>query len=716
MNGDEIDREVVLTHLDRILSSKPFRQAERSAALLRYLVTRSLDGEGDRLKEYTVGVEGLSRGEKFDPRTDPIVRAEASRLRGRLERYYRTEGATDTVIIALPKGSYVPRISRRAETNENPTPVDRRRREWGLGMVGALALATAFAAGAWSAGQSNGVDELFSQFDVELQADEEIASVVGTDVAMSPDGSAAVYVSIDSIGRTHLRLKRFDDSAPVNLPQTIGGRGPFWSPDSRWVAFWANGQLLKIAVAGGQPVVLCDAPDLLGGSWGSDGMIIAAIKASFQLWRVDADSRRPPEVALDLTEAGIAPRWPQILPGGTHVLYTSVTAIGDDRAGIEVASLKTGERRVLVQGGTFARYVAPRHLTFVNQGTLFTQPFDVERLRTSGPPVPIASDVAYSPVFGYAQVSISETGHALFRRSYASNLLTVDRLDSTGRRNTIIGEPGLYGWPSLSPDGRRLAISAVKGGVPMLTMYTNVGGNARLAWSIPNLDAAVWTRDGSAVVARLGAGQQVAWLPASGGEPQTLFTSSRINVPWTFAPGDSRLYFAAMDTLSAFDIWTTPIEKNGASFVAGEATPLLQSRAYETYPAVSRDGRWLAYASNQGDLPGVYVRSLTDTSASVLVAPAGRAPRWSRSGNRLFLVMPNHQVMSVTFRVRDGHFEADPPRLWSTIRLADTGVFPNYDVGLDDASIIALVPTSTPRVNQVTMIRGLRAELQRRAP
>ena len=110
MNSNGLERDTVVRHLERVLSSTPFRQAERSAGLLRYLVERSLDGAGDRPKEYTVGVEALGRGMEFDPRTDPIVRAEVSRLRGRLERYYATEGLADSLVIALPKGTYVPQF------------------------------------------------------------------------------------------------------------------------------------------------------------------------------------------------------------------------------------------------------------------------------------------------------------------------------------------------------------------------------------------------------------------------------------------------------------------------------------------------------------------------------------------------------------------------------------------------------------------------------
>lgn len=276
MNGDGVEREAVLSHLQRVLSSTPFRQAERSAELLRYLVDRSLNGAGDRVKEYTIGVEVLGRAKDFDSRTDPIVRAEASRLRGRLERYYAGEGQSDTVVIELPKGAYVPRflarpVSAPAEIEPQVPRHERSRRPPVLWIaLGMLAIAGAFAGGVWSA-RPTPVAPPQLRLDVQLQADELIASDVGTSVVVAPDGSRAVFVSTDSLGATHLRVRRFDGSPPTDLPGTTGGRGPFWSPDSRSIGFWAAGQLRKVAVDGGSPVVLCNAPDLLGASGATMG-------------------------------------------------------------------------------------------------------------------------------------------------------------------------------------------------------------------------------------------------------------------------------------------------------------------------------------------------------------------------------------------------------------------------------------------------------------
>lgn len=715
MNDVGVDRAAVLLHLERILSSAPFRQAERSTALLRYVVTRALDGDGDRLKEYTVGVDALGRGPKFDPRTDPVVRAEASRLRSRLDRYYAGDGRDDVVIIELPKGSYVPRFSsgpgERAVGGDEQWPW----RRWVWTAIGAGSLAATFAAGAWSARAGAPSGDATATFSVELQSDEEIRSDVGTDVAISPDGATVVYVSLDPTGRSHLRALRFDGSAPVDLPGTAGGRGQFWSPDSRWIAFWAGGQLRKIAINGGAPVVLCDAPDLLGGSWGEDGEIIAALDASNRLWRVDADGWRPPSVALDLDRDRVAPRWPQVLPGGDFVLYTAVTTIGDDRATIEVASLRDGRRQVVVQGGTFGRYVAPGHLTFVNQGTLFAQRFDPRRHTTSGAQVPIVDEVAYSPVFGYAQLSFSANGVAVYRRSLASGLFTVEQVDTAGHRRTVIGEPGHYAWPALSPDGRSLALSVVRSGVPTLGMYVDVDRVARGTWSVPGLDAPVWMRDGTGLVARSGV-QRLVWLSPAGGASRTFFESDRVTVPWTFGPADRVLSFAAIDTATAFDVWTVPVERHKDSVVAGTAVPLLQARYYETYPAISPDRQWMAYASSQPEAPGVYVRSLRDTTRAMLVAGAGRGLRWSRSGHELLFTSPNHQVMVVPFAKGRQGLEPGMPRRWSSIRLADTGVLPNFDIGPDDRTIVALLPVRPHPINQVTLITGLPALLRRRAP
>jgi serine/threonine-protein kinase len=440
MDASPTERDAILAQLDRVLSSAVFRRADRSSALLRFIVEQTLDGHADRLKEYTLGSEALGRGESFDPRTDPVVRAEASRLRTRLDQYYKTIGRADPVLLLLGKGSYVPQFTPRPSTpdpasadpqHSEPRGVRFSRSPWfaGFCVLAALALAAA----AWIRVRPlSGNPQPLLQFEVELKSDGVLASDVGNEVVLSPDGARVMFVSRTADGRTHLNTRRLDQPKAIRLPGTDGARGPFVSPDGRWVAFWADGKLKKTPVDGGSPVILRDATDPLGASWGADDTLIAALAAPGKLWRIRA-AGGVPEVAIDLSAEATLARWPQILPGGELVMYTASTGAGADRATIEVQSIRGGSRKVLVRGGTFGRYLTSGHIAYVNQGTLYVVPFDLATLAVHGAPVPVLDDVSYSPLFGYAQVDVSQTGTLLFRKGAESELSVVEWIDRSER-------------------------------------------------------------------------------------------------------------------------------------------------------------------------------------------------------------------------------------------------------------------------------------------
>lgn len=714
MSDNEIAREAVLEQLNRILSGSAFRGADRATALLRYLVGRVLDGSADRLKEYTVGTEALGRGPGFDPRIDPIVRAEASRLRSRLDRYYADEGVAADVLIELPKGTYAPRFHLRTRATEP------RRRLPLWAALALLATVGTFGSGWWFARHSvTPAAQPLTRLDVQLESSELVGSEVGTDVVLAPDGSRAVFVSMDSLGTTHLRVRRFDQPSSADLPETEGARGPFWSPDGRWIGFWAAGQLRKVAVGGGPPVVLCDAPDLLGASWGDDGGIVAALDATSRLWRVNAATGARVPV-LDLKSESTAPRWPQLLPGATRMIYTALGKEGADRGNVEAVSLQDGRRHILVRGATFGRYVAPGYLVYVNQGAVYAVRFDPRRLVTHGAPVPIIDGVTYSPVFGYAQLSLSDNGIAAYQRAPASGRLIVVLLDSAGRSEPLLEKPGRYAWPALSPDGRSLALSVVESGVAHLVVYAKVAGSApQQSWSVPGYDAATWTRDGKFLVARGREG--LVWLDAAGGESRTLVKSADISVPWSLAPGDQILAFAAQRAPTAFDLWTVSLRKTGGTLVAGVPKPFLQSRSYETYPTISPDGRWLAYASNESGSWEVYVRAMTDSTARVRVSlSGGRVPRWSKSSRRIYFSTDDQRIMAASYTTPGGRFVAGTPRQWTPVRLANTGVLPNFDLGRDDRHIVALMPAGgsaeAEPANHITLMENFVEELRRGLP
>ena len=714
--------DTVLAHLSRVLSSRAFRGADRSGAILRFLVESAVRGDAERLKEYTVGVEALGRGSSFDPRTDPIVRAEASRLRGRLERYYADEGSNDELIIELPKGKYVPRFSARALPAVE-SPVRRRwpgRRAIAWLLIGSAATLGAFLVGAWVAKPSptpHGAS--VARLEVQLQSTGSIGSEVGTDVAIAPDGSGVVFVSTDSGGVSRLRVRHFDGSPPLDLPGTIGARGPFWSPDGRWIAFWSRGQLKKVPHDGGSPVVLCDAADLLGGSWGRDETIIASLNSTGALWRVPAAGGTPVAV-VDLGAGSGSPHWPQILPGGKAVLYTKLGADGADRATIEVASLADQRRTVLVKGGTYGRFVPPNYLTYVNQGTLYALRFDPRRLVTSGPAVPIVDRVAYSSTFGYAQLTISDGGVAVYRRAPGGGQSIIATIDSSGRATPIVGTPGRYTWPVISPDDRRLAVSVVESGQTSISIFDNLNDHARRTAAVSSgAPGSAWTADGRFLV--IGGPVGLTWIPAGGGSPTTLVRTGFISAPWSVAPDGRRLAFGAMSPTTAFDLWTVPTEETIDGMRAGAPEPFLRSAFFETYPTFSPDGRWLAYTSNETGSWEIYVRAFPDNGKPVQVSrDGGRIPRWSRQGHRLFFATDDRRIMVASYTINGATFVAGAPHQWTPVRLSDTGVLPGFDLLADGRRAVALLPASgfdeVETANHVTLVLDFLDELRRRVP
>ena len=724
-----ISPDSIREQLARILASPAFETAARSRALLSYVVERAVSNPGESLKEYAIGSEALGKGESFDPRSDPIVRAEASRLRGRLERYYANEGRTDPVEIILPKGAYVPRFEYRAAPDavepvtaprvdaapHNVISKDRSGRwNWlAAGILVGAVLASGIAL-LWEARNVNRTSESgLVQFDIELKAGGSLGSEVGPDMILSPDGKRIVYVTLDGQGVKHLNARELAQSQAVELPGTEGASDPFFSPEGRWVGFWAAGKLKKTPVEGGLPVVLCDAIDSLGATWGDDGFIIAALGGR-TLTRIPA-SGGAPTVILDLGKDPATPLWPQFVPGTKQVIYTAVGFAGPNGARIEALSLSTGKRTLLASGGTFGRYLPNGFLTYINQGTLFAMRFDIDRMEGHGPAIPVIRGVSYSPVFGYAQVDFSRTGALVYRKNSGGEVVAA-WLDGSEKSDTVLARPGRYLWPRLSPDGKRLALSVTESGVPGLSIYDTQADRMSRLPSPEGAYIPAWTLDGRFIV--LGGGRGMSWLRADGtGKAQPLISSENIQIPVSFTPDGKRLAFHERSSATGFDLWTVPVETSSAGMTAGRPELFLASTAYETYPTFSPDGRWIAYGSNESLSWEVYVRAFPDNGTHVQVSVGGgRIPRWSPNGRELFYRTDDQRMMVAAYAAHEGAFSVVSLRQWSPRRLADTGVLANFDVS-PEGRVLALVPALRPEErqteNHVTFLLNFFDEVRR---
>jgi serine/threonine-protein kinase len=703
-----VSPEQASEQLQRILAGSTFQAASRSRELLQFLVQETLAGRSARIKEYVIGVEALGRPEQFDPRTDPIVRAEASRLRTKLDTYYAGEGKADPVVIQVPRGTYVPEIRIQNESVSTLSGSTRRLKlgSWVWALAALLTL-TGFIVGSRFASSRVRQQPTPIFLDVELHTNGTVASQVGPDFAISLDGTQFVFIAMSPDGTPRLHLRRMDRMETTLLPGTEGVRVPFFSPDGNAVAFWASGKLKKIMLGGGSPVVLCDATDLLGGTWSKDGFIFAVIERQ-KLSKIPA-AGGPPEVVLDLSTEGRTPAWPQVVTDSRNIVYTSLGFEGADRSSVEVLDLDTKVRRKLVVGATFGRVLDDSWLLYVNQSMIFVQP--LKDLKRTGEPLATKLRVPYSSTFGYAQYDIAATGTLIYRRT--SGLTQPHWLTSDGKASAPLMPPAQYAFPSVSPDGTRFAVALTESGMSSVLIRTASGS---LVTRIPSpAQAPVWSPDGSFIV--LGSLPNLGWSAATQGVLQSLTASSTVQSPWSFSPDGKVLAYGEFDKNSGFDLWTIPLMRAGARLSVGKPSIYLKTSAFETYPSFSPDGRWMAYASNESGTWQVYIRAYPDNGTKVQVtSTGGRISRWSRSTSELLYRTDDHRLMIASLRTNTGKMTVSAIRTFHARRLADTGVLANFDLA-PDGRVLALLPTDSTdeeqSPNHLSLVLDLPAHLSR---
>jgi Tol biopolymer transport system component len=587
-----------------------------------------------------------------------------------------------------------------------------------LVVIGALAVATTIIAavalwGWWLA--TRPVEQALRplvRLDVDLGPDVSLGSATrGTDVIVSPNGTRMVYVS-----QGRLFTRRLDQPDATELAGTQGANSPFFSPDGQWVAFFAQSEMKKISVDGGASIVLCAAPYSFGGSWAEDGNIIAGLGLAGGLSRIPS-AGGPPTPATDLQSGEVTHRWPQILPGGKTVLFTAnTTAVGFEGANIEVMSLANHRTRILVRGGTFGRYLPSGHLIYVNRGTLFAVPFDLDRLEVRGTPSPVLNQVGYSAGGGSAQFDFSQTGTLIYRSGEAGGaLLTVQWLDAAGKTQPLLAKPGAYVRPSLSPDGRRLAVSSS----PDIWVYEwQRDTMTRLTFGTTPSTYPIWSPDGRYILYEAPGG--IFWTRSDGsGKPQPLTQSKNLQFPYSFTGDGKRLAFLELNPETQYDIWTVLVESDGAGLRAGKPEVFVQTPFDERHPTFSPDGRWLAYDSNESGGYQVYVRAFPDKGGKWQISNGGGMyPIWSRNGHELFFRTEDSQIMVTSYSMKDDSFVADKPRVWTEKRIANIGLNATYDLAPDGKRIAALMPVDTPEgqkaQNHVIFLENFFDEVRRR--
>ncbi len=517
------------------------------------------------------------------------------------------------------------------------------------------------------------------------------------DLAISPDGMRVVY-SRALLGGGLLVARRLDEDKSTTLAGTEGAMAPFFSPDGKWIGFFSGRKLRKVASGGGVPITLCDAPNGRGGSWDEDDTMVVSLNITSGLSRVPAAGGKPLPLT-DEAQGSITHRWPQVLPRGKGIVFTS----GDGHQ-FSVWVVKPGSvrPRMLIRNSSGARYLDSGHLVYFHQGSLIAAPFNLDRLELEGPGVSLVSGIAQVATLK-PEFEISKSGTLIYRRGSSQVNRVVSWLDSTGKVEPLLSNPARYLTPKLSPDGKRLAVTIEQGdGANVWVRDLSRETMTPMPVAAEYQFCPLWMPDGEYLFFQ--SGGKLAWARADGGGKTEFVEDTRQAYPWSFSADGKRLYFHQA-TEGDYHAWEAAIDRSGASWSL-KMRRLPGPQGDVNFPAISPDGRWLAYAAGYQ----VYVAVMTQDGQLgggkwQVSNSRGGLPIWSGAGHDLFYYAFNQGIMVVPYSVKGAVFVPEKPRIWSDRLLAAGTGQSIYDLAPDGKRAVALMSAEEGPTKPETHVR-----------
>jgi serine/threonine-protein kinase len=525
--------------------------------------------------------------------------------------------------------------------------------------------------------------------------------IVGADgqpaIALSADGRRMVYAAtVNSTTSLYLRVLDRLDSLPI--AGTEGAFGPFFSADGNSVAFFAGRKLKRVSFDGTPPIVICDAPRGRGGAWNSDDTIVFAPVSDGPLHRVLATGGRPePITSLSQNPRERSHRWPELLPGGRFVLYTSGnptdSTLADSR--IVAQSLAgAADRRVVLENASHARY-SNGHLVYLAGNALMAVPFDADTAQVTGTAFSVAEAVSNSRYIGAGQTAVSRQGTLVYLPpGGGGTTMTLTWMTRAGAASPVAAVKGMLSGLRLAPDGRRAAFSSNDGDADVFVYDFTKQALKRLTYTPEFEGNPVWTRDGTRVVyaSERGPAVQMLWkrwddprgspgaLAQKPVEDETLAPGDYARVPHAWSPDGGLLAFTENHPDSRRDIWLMPTAPGGKSY------SFVVSPFEDTAPAFSPDSQWLAYQSNESGGDEIYARRIKGDSPRIQISPAGGAsPRWAPNGDLFYWFGGKMFVIAA-------HSKGEALEVGEPTELFTVGPMPNYDVAADGQQLLMLQP------------------------
>ena len=549
-------------------------------------------------------------------------------------------------------------------------------------------------AATWALWRPPVADERAVQFLLALSPEVGFQAGASGGAAISPDGRAIVFVATG--GGPKLWIRRLDSLTVRELPGTNGAAYPFWSPDSRSVGFFAEGKLKRIDVSGGPPVAIATSLVARGGTWVAGEAIVFAPPAG-PLQRIAASGGVPePVTRLDPANGETAHRWPQLLPDGRHLLYF-VRSTTPGRMGLYLGTLDRPDEKVfIVESATAGVYAPPHgsvpgHVLWLRGGALMAQPFDPARGQLSGEAMTIAGaekDVGTIGALSQAAFSVSHEGTLIFGGTNDRYQLAWFSRDGKPADNVSTGR---YVAVRMSPDGRHAAVSVTdqSGNRDIWTMELARGLLSRLTHETANVP--IWSPDGRQIAYHTSDVTKLITVDVDGDHRQVVLESKDPVYVNDWSPDDRFVLYTTISPTTANDLWLLP--------TTGDRTPvpLLVTPVNESHGQFSRDGRWIAYTSDESGQQEIYVRTMTGKASTRVSTSGGNFARWRKDGRELFYRSPDGTLMAVAVDAADEHLTFGAPMaLFPVVEPLGTFAYP-YDISADGQRILALTPNSSER-------------------
>ena len=534
-----------------------------------------------------------------------------------------------------------------------------------------------------------------------------LSSLAQRTLSISDDGFR-IAIAASSADGPHLYLRELNSASATLVPGSDGATNPAFSPDGKWLVFFAGGKLKKMSLDGGTPFALADAIDPQGICWAADHNIYYAPSLTSPILRVSESGGTPQPVTklrADKGERGhIAPH---VLPGEKALLFTALAA-GDnvDDGALIAQKLGSDDRSPVVAKGFDAHFFAPNHLLYVRSGTLMVLDFDPAKLAASGPAVPAVQDVLMHGGSGTAQYDISRNGTLIYvngGKQASENTLLMAEHDAKPQPFPV--KPNLYASPRFSPDGKMLALT-VRLPDPDIWVYDLERGALRRITFAPGVDELpIWSPDGKRIAYASNGRQEAFVVPVDGSaQEQSLMKNDGHFHLQSWSPDGKLIAYEKLGSPGQYEIWMLPMEGDRKPY------PYLATQFRVTQPAFSIDGKWLAYTSNESGRSEVYVQRFPGPGEKVQVSTDGGSnPVWSRDGKQL--VYENTGTLWAT-EVMVNPFRVGKSRVLYQGDIWNDSAGPNYTLAPGGKRIVVVERAKDPDGGNVKVVLNWNQELQ----